>query len=107
LKAAGDDRIAASGMLKERQDLMSDVQEGVRTRTFSWHDPAPGAQLSRTMSGLEYLRAMQAGEIPVPPIAVLMDMRIVEVSEGRVVFAVEPAEYHYNPIGSVPGGYPA
>jgi uncharacterized protein (TIGR00369 family) len=86
---------------------MSDVQEGVRTRTFSWHDPAQSARLGRTMSGLEYLRAMQAGEIPAAPIAVLIGMRIVEVSEGRVVFAVEPAEYHYNPLGSVHGGLAA
>jgi uncharacterized protein (TIGR00369 family) len=28
----------------------------------------------------------------------------VEVEEGRVVFEVEPAEYHYNPIGAVHGG---
>jgi uncharacterized protein (TIGR00369 family) len=31
----------------------------------------------------------------------------VEVSEGRAVFAVEPAEYHYNPIGTVHGGLAA
>jgi uncharacterized protein (TIGR00369 family) len=33
-----------------------------------------------------------------------MDMWITEVSEGRVVFAAEPAEYHYNPLGTVHGG---
>jgi uncharacterized protein (TIGR00369 family) len=29
---------------------------------------------------------------------------ITEVSEGRVVFATEPSEYHYNPLGTVHGG---
>ena len=29
---------------------------------------------------------------------------LVGVSEGRVVFALEPAEYHYNPLGTVHGG---
>jgi uncharacterized protein (TIGR00369 family) len=29
------------------------------------------------------------------------------VSEGRVVFSAEPAEYHYNPLGTVHGGIAA
>jgi uncharacterized protein (TIGR00369 family) len=36
-----------------------------------------------------------------------MGMWIEEVSEGHVVFAAEPAEYHYNPIGTVHGGVAA
>jgi uncharacterized protein (TIGR00369 family) len=86
---------------------MSKVQESERTRTISWQDPIQGAQLGRTMSGMDYLKAMQEGTIPPPPIAVLMNMRIAEVSEGRVVFAAEPEEYHYNPIGTVHGGLAA
>jgi uncharacterized protein (TIGR00369 family) len=75
-----------------------------RTRTVSWEDPAPGADAAREMSGLEYLRAMLRGELPGPPIARLIGFGFVEVEEGRVVFDCEPAEYHYNPIGSVHGG---
>ena len=36
-----------------------------------------------------------------------MGFDIEEVGEGRVVFAVEPQEYHYNPIGMVHGGLAA
>ena len=86
---------------------MSDLQEMVRTRTITWEDPVPGARAGRAMSGLDYLKAMQEGRIPPPPIAVLVDMRIVEVSEGRVVFAAQPAEFHYNPLGAVHGGLAA
>lgn len=86
---------------------MRELHEAVRTRTITWEDPVPGAKNGRTMSGLDYLKAMQAGAVPPPPIAVLMDMRIEEVSEGRVVFAVQPAEYHYNPLGTVHGGLAA
>ena len=75
-----------------------------RTRTVSWEDPAPGAEAAREMSGLDYLRAMLRGELPGPPIARLVGFGFVEVEEGRVVFECEPAEYHYNPIGSVHGG---
>src|SRR5260221_12510081 len=83
---------------------MSKVQESERTRIISWQDPLQGAQLGGTMSGLDYLKAMQEGTIPPPPIAVLMNMRIAQLSEGRVVFAAEPEQNHYNPIGSVHAG---
>jgi len=63
-----------------------------------------GAALAPTMSGLEYLRAMLRGELAPPPILPLLGMEFIEVEEGRAVFALEPDEYHYNPIGTVHGG---
>jgi uncharacterized protein (TIGR00369 family) len=75
-----------------------------RTRTVSWKNPAAGARAATQMSGLEYLRAIRDGELPPAPIADLMGFRLVEVEEGRAVFEVEPAEFHYNPIGTVHGG---
>lgn len=78
-----------------------------RTRAFTWDDPATGLSAARTLSGLEYLRAMQRGELPGPPIAATLDFTIAEIDEGRVVFTVIPAEYHYNPIGAVHGGLAA
>ncbi len=75
-----------------------------RTRVISWEDPAAAIEIGKAISGIAYLKALQLGELPPPPIAVLMDMWITEVSEGRVVFAAEPAEYHYNPLGTVHGG---
>src|SRR5579859_7037093 len=86
---------------------MSETQAETRTRAITWQDPAPTAQVGRTMSGLRYLRAVQAGELPPAPIAVLLGMSIHEVEEGRVVFSAQPAEYHYNPIGVVHGGLAA
>src|SRR5713226_6044007 len=68
-----------------------------RTRVISWEDPTAAVQTGKTISGIAYLRALQSGELPPPPVAVLLDMWITEVSEGRVVFAVEPAEYLYHP----------
>jgi uncharacterized protein (TIGR00369 family) len=59
------------------------------------------------MAGLDYMRALTVGELPPAPIAVVMNMRPVELAEGRVVFAGEPGEEHYNPIGIVHGGYAA
>jgi len=65
------------------------------------------AEASKTMSGLELIKAIQVGELPGPPIAELIGMWVAEASEGRVVIAIEPAEYHYNPLGMVHGGIAA
>ncbi len=75
-----------------------------RTRTVTWSDPQVSAQTSRTMSGIDFLRAMVRGEVDGPPIALLLGMEIDEVDEGRVVFSIEPQEYHYNPSATVHGG---
>jgi uncharacterized protein (TIGR00369 family) len=47
------------------------------------------------------------GELPPPPIASLLDFEITHAERGRVIFALEPAEWMYNPIGSVHGGIAA
>lgn len=77
---------------------------GRRTRVVEWADPAVLAAAARSMPGLDFLRAIAAGELPPPPIAASLGFGGVEVEPGRVVFEVTPAEYHYNPIGTVHGG---
>jgi uncharacterized protein (TIGR00369 family) len=59
------------------------------------------------VTGLEFLRAIAAGEIPGAPIAELLGFAPVEAEEGRVVFAAVPDQRHYNPIGTVHGGLAA
>jgi uncharacterized protein (TIGR00369 family) len=78
-----------------------------RTRQLVWQDPMPTAAAGATMTGIEYMRAIVAGELPPPPIAVTMRMGPIEIGEGGAVFAGEPGEEHYNPIGVVHGGYAA
>ncbi len=56
------------------------------------------------LAGIDYVRAIFAGELPPPPIAELMGFRGVEAEPGRAVFEILPGEQHYNPIGSVHGG---
>lgn len=58
-----------------------------------------------TMTGIEYLRAMQSGELPGPPISSLMSMDIAEIEDGVVTFECTPDESHFNPIGAIHGGY--
>jgi uncharacterized protein (TIGR00369 family) len=71
------------------------------------YDPVELAADVARLDGLSALRALIAGELPPPPIAILLGFEPVEVEEGRVVFAAEPSERHYNPIGMVHGGLAA
>jgi uncharacterized protein (TIGR00369 family) len=80
------------------------TEEAARSRIVSWEDPLVGAELAKTMTGLEYIQALIDGSIPPPPIVNLMNMTAVAAEVGRVTFTCEPNESHYNPIGTVHGG---
>lgn len=56
-------------------------------------------------SGLQILHAMLAGEVPYPHIADTLDFSLVEVDDGHAVFQGTPQLKHYNPLGSVHGGW--
>ncbi len=75
-----------------------------RTRAYSWDDPAELLSRAEALSGLEALQLIAAGEVPPPPIAQTLGFGGIEVEPGRATFEVEPAEFHYNPIGVVHGG---
>jgi uncharacterized protein (TIGR00369 family) len=76
-----------------------------RTRTFTWDDPMTIAAGAMGVSGMDFMNRMIAGQIPMPPIAKTMDYTLESVEQGRAVFAGIPAEFHYNPIGVVHGGW--
>lgn len=86
---------------------MTITEPALRERTVTWDDPLRGARAARTMTGMQYLRAMMAGEYPPPPVAHTLGFTLAEVADGRAVFTLEPAEFHYNPIGMVHGGVAA
>ena len=65
------------------------------------------ATAAASLPGIEAIRKIAAGELPPPPIASLLDFEITLVEEGRVIFAITPEEWMYNPIGSVHGGIAA
>lgn len=59
------------------------------------------------LSPLEFFDGIGRGEFPAPPIGELMDFVPIEWSRERFVFQGVPQMKHYNPIGSVHGGYAA
>jgi uncharacterized protein (TIGR00369 family) len=75
-----------------------------RERTTTWGDPSISADQLGRLPGLEMLEAVRDGQLPAPPIAATLGFELDLVEEGRAVFSMEPAEHHYNPLGSVHGG---
>lgn len=57
------------------------------------------------LSGLQVMQAMLAGELPFSHIAQTLDFGLIEVAHGRVVFQGTPQLAHYNPLGTVHGGW--
>ena len=55
--------------------------------------------------GLSFLRGLLEGKFPAPPITQTLGFTLSEVEHGRAVFSGEPQARHYNPIGTVHGGF--
>ncbi len=55
--------------------------------------------------GLSFLRGLIDGTLPAPPITETLGFALTEAEQGRVVFSGTPQTRHYNPIGTVHGGF--
>jgi len=75
------------------------------TKTFTYGLVPEGEIMSR--GGLAFLTAMIAGEVPQPPICETLGFHLAEASQGFACFEGLPEQRHYNPIGTVNGGYAA
>ncbi|WP_315758791.1 MULTISPECIES: PaaI family thioesterase [unclassified Bradyrhizobium] len=60
-----------------------------------------------SMPGLDFVRGIFAGTLPQPPIMQTVAPFDCSAEPGQVVMHSVPALRHYNPIGSVHGGYAA
>jgi len=57
------------------------------------------------LSGLQILHAMLDGQLPPPPICDTLDFMLVSGAFGEAVFQGQPMRRHYNPLGTVHGGW--
>lgn len=73
-------------------------------RSYRWADPAEITAASRTMSGLDIMRAIAEGRLPPPPVGSLIGISGFRVEKGKAAVDFEPAEFHYNALGAVHGG---
>jgi len=81
-----------------------DEDAGRRWRAYTWSDPGITAAAVAQLDGKAFLEAIVDGSLPAAPVAQTLDFAPVSVQPGVVVFEFTPAEFHYNPIGSVHGG---
>jgi len=61
----------------------------------------------REMTGLEFVRGLVTGALPLNTMAKALAYDIVEAEEGRVVITAMPSADHLNPSGTVHGGVSA
>jgi uncharacterized protein (TIGR00369 family) len=56
-------------------------------------------------TGLEQMQAMLDGQLPFAPIAKTLDFSLIRVDPGVALFQGRPGPAHFNPMGSVHGGW--
>ena len=66
-----------------------------------------GADEQKQMSGLEFVKGLADGTLPLNTIARTLGYDIVEAESGRVVITAQPNDSHLNPAGTVHGGLSA
>jgi uncharacterized protein (TIGR00369 family) len=64
-------------------------------------------ELMASMAGIDFVRAIFDGRLPAPPIMQTIEPFDSTAEPGVVVMHSTPGFRHYNPIGSVHGGYAA
>lgn len=57
------------------------------------------------MTGMQVFEAMFDGRLPAPPIGQTLDFLAVHIEPGFAVFQGRPGFAHYNPLGTVHGGW--
>lgn len=84
------------------------LQEEATTMERLSKGPGPGVATREQLTGktgLQTMQAMLAGELPYATIARTLDFCLIEVGEGRAVFQGTPGSQHFNPMGTVHGGW--
>src|SRR5258708_794577 len=74
------------------------------TRTYEYQRAHP-VFLVGTTSGLETVQLTLEGKLPTPPIIATLGISLAEAAEGHAVFEGSPAEWKYNQLATVHGGW--
>lgn len=80
------------------------TQEAQVRKSLGAAGPIP-RDVASTMSGMELFEAIISGELPSPPICETLDFVLVHVSRGTTVYQGKPLPRHFNPLGTVHGGW--
>ncbi len=87
------------------------VNDDIGDWTPPYERPVEGTVLDQDVwasrDGLDIMRAHIAGELPPPPIAMLLGTRPTEVGEGTCTFTMPATRWLTSPLGTVEGGMTA
>ena len=100
--AAGDPKLDA-GSADDVIALWTREEAAVRARLLPV-GVAPRARMAG-MSGMDIFTAIFAGELPPPPMGETLDFVPVHVVAGAATFQGRPQARHFNPMGTVHGGW--
>jgi len=70
--------------------------------------PGPGVASPEQIagkSGMEMMQAMLRGDIPYAAIAHTLDFLVIDIGDGTASFQGTPLPRHFNPMGTVHGGW--
>lgn len=79
-------------------------EQEVRARLRPADAPRPTMRRAG-LSGMEILDAIFAGNLPPPPMGETLDFVPIRMAPGQAVFQGRPQRRHYNPLGTVHGGW--
>jgi uncharacterized protein (TIGR00369 family) len=79
-------------------------EEAIRARLRPSGAPPPTKRM-QGLSGMEVLESIFAGELPAPPMGETLDFLPIRMEPGLAVFQGTPRRRHYNPLGTVHGGW--
>lgn len=84
------------------------LADEARTRQHLNAGPGPGVARPDQVngkSGLEVMQAMLRGELPYAAIAQTLNFLLIDIGEGSATFQGTPGPHHFNPMGTVHGGW--
>jgi uncharacterized protein (TIGR00369 family) len=87
---------AVSGIVDNRRSNMA-------TKIYGTVSP----EQQKAMSGLEFVKGLASGALPLNTMAQTLGYDVVEAESGRVAITVTPTGAHLNPWGTVHGGLAA
>jgi uncharacterized protein (TIGR00369 family) len=97
-------------LMNSTDDTLQDWQSQEAAQIARWQAAgctigvATASQI-QGMSGLQVFEAMLAGQLPRAPIGQTLDFILMEARLGEAVFQGQPKAIHFNPMGTIHGGW--
>jgi uncharacterized protein (TIGR00369 family) len=92
-------KIDGDGVLAQWQAREAELRKLMVTSGVARPDQVAGK------TGMQIFDAIFSGDLPYPPMGDTLDFLPVDVEHGRAVFQGRPQFKHYNPLGTVHGGW--